>query len=233
MLKQYFYQYPWNHLLPKQFFLKDQSYQVYVKIEKFPDSLEKFNALRSLLFNFNKSFPEENVLQQATKSGRVFIFGLELAGKTTLIKQLKNEDITVIPPTINVAVTKALLQDLCLIIYDAPGQTNLKDLWVPYLKRDLDGLVFVMDVVHRMKYPAAKEVLFDIATNRNLLTVPLLILFNKKDLFQPNIDILIQDLELNKFHGRPIKWFLTSALNGDNVQEAFLWLAEEISKKKR
>ena len=203
----------------------------YIRTNMYPDSQDKFNALRNLVFNFEKSFPEENVMQTTfTKNVLLFVFGLEQAGKTTIIKTLRNEAVDEVLPTINVEVSNVALKDFCLILYDAPGQVKFKELWQPYLNMNLSGLVFVLDVVHRMKYETAKEILFEIATDRRLLDLPLLVLFNKTDLVEPNIDILVQSMELNKFVKRPIKWFITSGIQNKNIIEAFTWLAQEISR---
>ena len=92
-----------------------------------------------------------------------------------------------------------------------------------------DALVFVMDVVHRMRYNAAKNLLHEIANRPNLNDLPLLILFNKIDLIKPDITQLIKELEIKTIKGRPLKCFLTSAIQNIGVDESFEWLVQEIS----
>jgi len=119
----------------------------YIKTNTYPDSPDKFNALRNLVFNFEKSFPEENVMKKTfTKNVLLLVFGLEQVGKTTAIKILRKEATEDVLPTINVEVSNVTLKDLCLIIYDSPGQAKFRDLLAPYLNMELDGLVFVVDV---------------------------------------------------------------------------------------
>lgn len=201
-------------------------------IKKDEVSREKFDAIRNLVLKFGKSFPVENVLKKKnTQNAKIFVFGLDNAGKTTIINRLKQQKVQEVLPTLEVEISKTLFEEFCIIIYDAPGQEQFRGLWKPYLNMELDALVFVMDIVHRINYPPSKELLFEIASHRNVLHLPLLIIFNKIDLVQPNIDVLAQELDLSKFTNRPVKWFPTSAINNKNITEAFAWLVNEISKR--
>ena len=96
---------------------------------------------------------------------------------------------------------------MSLLTYDVPGQSKFKDLWKPYLK-DQDGLIFVLDVHDKLKFPDARALLHEIVGKPELSELPLLILFNKVDLGEPNVEDLVEAMGLKRLGKRPIKVFL-------------------------
>ena len=97
-------------------------------------------------------------------------------------------------------------------------------LWKPYLK-DQDGLIFVLDVHDKLKFPDARALLHEIAGKPELSELPLLIMFNKVDLGEPNIEDLVEAMGLKRLGKRPIKYFLTSGIKNKNVDEIFFhWI---------
>lgn len=190
---------------------------------------EKFNAVQSLFYTFFESFPEESVIE-GRRDAKIFVFGLSHAGKTTIIQSLQRNIASKTVPTTNVNISRILVNNLSIITYDAPGQTKLMGLWKNYLKKKHDGLVFVLDLVHRVKYNEAKEVLHKIALLDNLKDLPLLILLNKVDLVkEPNIEQIRKVLRTSELGQRPLKIFLTSGAQSKGVNEAFNWLGQELS----
>jgi len=192
-------------------------------------SQDKFNAVQSLFYTFFESFPEESVIE-GRRDAKIFVFGLSQAGKTTIIQSLQRNIASKTVPTTNVNISRILVNNLSIITYDAPGQTKLMDLWESYLKKKHDGLVFVLDLVHRTKYNDAKGVLHKIALLDNLKDLPLLILLNKVDLVdKPNVEQTRKALGVSELGTRPIKLFLTSGADSKGVNEAFNWLGQELS----
>lgn len=204
---------------------------LYLKSKKYEDYKDKFSELQKLFFNFSKSYPEDNLMFKKEQDLKIFIYGLDQAGKTALLNGLKRNLNFKTLPTTNVDISRINVKRISLITYDAPGQLRFHGLWEPYLKMKQDGLVFVMDVVHRMRYNAAKNLLHEIANRPNLKNLPLLILFNKIDLVKPDIEQLIDEMDIDIIQARPIKYFLTSAIQNIGIDEAFEWLVQEISNQ--
>jgi len=204
----------------KAFYVTSQVYQ------GDPDKLEE---IRTLLKTFNTSFPEERVIFEQ-KEAKVLIFGLSLAGKTTIIRTRRKSVSKTIFPTINVDISRILVNNVSLLTYDTPGQVKFKEIWKPYLKKQ-DGLIFVLDVSDKLKFPDARALLHEIVGISELSELPLLILFNKIDLEEPNINDLVDDMGLEKLGNMPMKFFLTSGINNINIDEAFNWLSLKIAER--
>ena len=184
------------------------------------DKLKQVQELFSLFFN---SIPEENITLKRSEA-KVFVYGLSNAGKTTIIKNLEKSITKNTIPTTNVEISRVLINNVSLLTYDAPGQELFRDLWKPYLKNQ-SGLVYVLDITDKERFIEARDVLHKIANSPEMSNLPLLILLNKVDLEHPNIEELTNQLELNKFEDRSVKYFLTSGLTNENIIKAFNWLA--------
>ncbi len=189
----------------------------------------KLEEIKKLLNTFYTSFPEEDVIFEQ-KEAKILIFGLSLAGKTTIIRTRRKSVSKTTFPTINVDISRILVNNISLLTYDIPGKYRAKDLWKPYLKNQ-DGLIFVLDVMDKIKFSFARELLHEIAGNPELSELPLLILFNKVDLKKQDINELEEAMGVKKLGKRPIKSFLTSAIKNINIDEAFNWLTLKIAER--
>ena len=189
---------------------------------------EKYDELVQLVNSFYTSFPEQEVIFEQ-KEAKILVFGLFLAGKTTIIRCRRKSVSKTIFPTISVDISRVLVNNVSLLTYDVPGQSKFKDLWKPYLK-DQDGLIFVLDVHDELKFPDARALLHEIAGKPELSELPLLIMFNKVDLGEPNIDDLVDAMGVNRLGKRPIKYFLTSGIKNKNIDEGFNWLSLKIAE---
>ena len=215
----------------KEFQKIENAYEgLYVRSNEIQGAKEKFNEIQKLFFTFFKSFPEESVLENR-RDAKIFVFGLSQAGKTTIIQKLHNiqkEAPTNTVPTTNVGISRIFVNNVSILTYDAPGQSKFMDLWTPYLENQ-DGLVFVLDVIHKSKYNEAREILQKIANLQKMKNLPLLILFNKVDIQKPNIKNLKKILGINELGERPIKCFKTSGYYEEGIIEAFTWLAQQLA----
>ena len=189
----------------------------------------KLEEIRLLLDMFNSSFPEEEVIFEQ-KEAKILIFGLTMAGKTTIIRTRRKSVSKTIFPTISVDISRILVNKVSLLTYDIPGKYKVKEIWKSYLKNQ-DGLIFVLDVTDTIKFSYARELLHEIAGKPELSELPLLILFNKIDLKNQDKNELEKIMGLEKLGNRPIKSFLTSAVKNINIDEAFNWLSLKISER--
>ncbi|MFX1373397.1 MAG: PAS domain S-box protein [Promethearchaeota archaeon] len=189
----------------------------------------KLEEIKTLFNTYYTSFPEEEVIFEQ-KEAKVLIFGLSLAGKTTIIRTRRKSVSKTTFPTINVDISRILVNNVSLLTYDIPGKYRVKQLWKPYLKNQ-DGLIFVLDVMDKIKFSFARELLHEIAGKPELSELPLLILFNKVDLKKQDLNELEEAMGVKKLGKRPIKSFLTSAIKNINIDEAFNWLTLKIAER--
>ncbi|MFW9783581.1 MAG: PAS domain S-box protein [Candidatus Heimdallarchaeota archaeon] len=201
----------------------------YVDSQVYQGDPEKLEEIKELLNTFNSSFPEEQVIFEQ-KEAKILLFGLSLAGKTTIIRTRRKSVSKTLFPTISVDISRFLVNNVSLLTYDTPGQTKFKEIWKPYLKGQ-DGLVFVLDITDKIKFPDARKLLHEIVAMPELSELPLLILFNKIDLEEPNINDLVEVMGLEKLGKTPLKYFLTSGVNNINIDEAFNWLSLKIAER--
>nr|MDO8085619.1 ADP-ribosylation factor-like protein [Candidatus Sigynarchaeum springense]MDO8116321.1 ADP-ribosylation factor-like protein [Candidatus Sigynarchaeota archaeon] len=210
--------------------IRDAYKAFYVGSAKYPGDSKKLDELKELFDALHHSLPAE-VNMFKPKERKIFVFGLTKAGKTTLLNAMQNRKAKQPHPTIFMDVSKALIPDsnVSAMIYDAPGQIKYREMWAPNITGS-DGLVFVVDVADKDRFPEAKGVLHDIAKRPETRSIPLLLLLNKVDLKKPKTKELVKVLELDGLNGRPMKYFETSAVTGEGVAEAFAWLGKELSK---
>jgi PAS domain S-box-containing protein/small GTP-binding protein len=189
----------------------------------------KLEEIRRLLNVFYISFPEEEVIFEQ-KEARVLIFGLSQSGKTTIIKTRRKSVSKTTFPTINVDISKIIVNNVSMLTYDIPGKYKAKEIWKPYLKNQ-DGLIFVLDVTDTIRFSYARELLHEIAGKPELSELPLLILFNKTDRKQSDLKVLEETMGIKNLGKRPLKSFLTSGIMNKNIDEAFNWLSLKIAER--
>lgn len=87
-------------------------------------------SLVELLKNYKKS----------AKEAKILVLGLDNAGKTTLLRQISNEQIDTIEPTKGFNV-KTLIQDnFKLNMWDLGGQKEIRQYWTYYFEK-VNGIV--------------------------------------------------------------------------------------------
>jgi small GTP-binding protein/PAS domain S-box-containing protein len=189
---------------------------------------EKLEEIRNLFFTFYQTYPKESIIYDR-KEAKILVFGLFKAGKTTIINLLKKNINPSVLPTTHIDISRISVKNLSLYVYDTPGQIKYKSLCEPYLKNQ-DGLIFVIDIADTENFDAAKEILHETALMPELEKIPLLILLNKIDLIKPNVEKLNKELEIKQLGDRILKTFPTCGLTGKNIDSAFEWFSEKISK---
>ncbi len=118
-------------------------------------------------------------------------------------------------------------------MWDIGGQDKIRPLYRHYFDKT-DGLLFVVDSSDQERLKEARDELFGIITNENMLSVPVVIIANKSDLptaVKPSE--LIQQLSLHSISRR--RWYIQSAcaITGDGIVEAMQQLAKMIKDNKK
>ena len=171
------------------------------------------------------------------KHVRIIMIGLNGAGKTSILYQLKLSDLVETIPTIGFNVEEIRYKSLNISIWDMGGnniiyENEVRKLWRHYYL-EADGIIFVVDSTDKERFEQAKQALSLLIFDEELKGVPLLVYANKQDLNEavyPNE--LFEYLNLKNIKNN--KWLLqgTSALNGNGIKEGFDWLGKELLKTK-
>lgn len=157
--------------------------------------------------------------------------GLDCAGKTTILYQLKVGHVLATVPTIGFNIEILEYENISFIVWDVGGQETIRRLWKHYFE-NTRGIIFVVDSNDRDRIAEAKEELHNILKESELSNAALLIFANKQDL--PNamrpVD-LANELYLHNAYNR--HWHIqpSSGLKGNGLVEGLDWLAKEINKK--
>lgn len=186
------------------------------------------------------------------------VLGLDNAGKTTLLEQIKalynsnHEPNLNTVPTVGQNVSLIDLGDLYLRIWDVGGQHSLRGLWQEYYS-SCHGIVFVIDStdvgdaeLDRLPGRAESEeqigrlaecklVLEDVLQNEMTEGVPLLVLANKQDAEDCVEVVRIKEGFVRKVvegdkggSVRDSRVLPLSALTGTGVKEAVEWLCSRV-----
>ena len=166
------------------------------------------------------------------KDVRILMVGLDAAGKTTILYQLKMGETVKTIPTIGFNVETLDYKGLNFTVWDVRGQDKIRVLWKHYYQ-NTDGLIFVVDSNDRDRIDDAAEELKKMLAEEELKDCCVLIMANKQDLngaLAPNE--VTEKLGMGQLKGR--QWLVqgTCATNGQGLKEGLDWMAGVLLKKK-
>ena len=165
------------------------------------------------------------------KEVRMLMVGLDAAGKTTILYQLKMNETVKTIPTIGFNVETLDYKGLNFTVWDVGGQDKIRVLWKHYYQ-NTDGLIFVVDSNDKDRVEDAAEELKKMLAEEELKDCVVLVMANKQDLkdaMTPN-DVT-EKLGLSQLKGR--QWLVqgTSATTGQGLKEGLDWMAGVLLKK--
>ena len=168
-----------------------------------------------------------------SKDVRMLMVGLDAAGKTTILYQLKMGETVKTIPTIGFNVETLKYKKLNLTVWDVGGQDKIRVLWKHYYQ-NTDGLIFVVDSNDRDRIEDAAEELKRMLNEEELKDTVVLVMANKQDLngaMSPNE--ITEKLGLSQLKGR--QWLVqgTSATTGQGLNEGMDWLVGALSNNKK
>jgi len=170
----------------------------------------------------------------------VLILGLDHAGKTTLLEQMKSvyNGIDPLPPeqvmpTVGLNIGRVDVNNVKLIFQDLGGQLGIRSIWDKYFV-ETHGLIFVVDSADPSRFSESKTEMDALLRHQGLEDVPFLMFMNKQDLPQAQPRDIIQTFfNINDIEtGRDFKLQSLTALTGDGIQDGIVWLVETLKKNK-
>ena len=151
---------------------------------------------------------------------KIFLFGLDEAGKTSLSNYIKTEKVTDPRPTLGISINKWVLESVEFQTWDVPGQINLRHLWpTSFLRARI--LLFVLDTANSARFDEAKKELDKILANYETHGIPLVFCFHKMDLpeSKENINKARAIFKLPLILDRPVIPFQTSIKGGEGIED--------------
>jgi len=168
---------------------------------------------------------------------KAVMVGLDAAGKTTILYQLKSGEVVTTIPTIGMNVETVESSRMNTIVnftaWDVGGRDKIRPLWRHYYKM-VNSIVFVVDSNDRDEYrlEEAQDELQKMLSEDDLQGMPLLVFANKQDL--PNamsVDEVVNELQLNRIRGRQWHVQASCARTGDGLKEGLDWLSNTLKNK--
>merc|ERR1712232_1125051 len=164
---------------------------------------------------------------------RIVMVGLDAAGKTTVLYNLKLGEVLTTTPTIGFNVEEVEYKNISFQVWDIGGQDRIHKLWRHYYSGS-HGAIFVIDSRDRDRIEDAREELAKMLAEEEMRETTLLVLANKQDLPNAMSPTDVADkLGLHSMRGR--QWFVQSACanTGTGLFEGLDWLAKALTSKRQ
>ena len=161
------------------------------------------------------------------KDAKVLMLGLDAAGKTTILYQLKLGLPVETIPTMGFVYESIQHKNFKLNVWDVAGQDSLRSLWKHYYQ-NTKAIIFVVDSSDRKRIGLAKDELHKIMSDEELKDACLLVLSNKMDLQIMTVEEVSGLIEFEKIKSAKKKILGVCGLKGEGLTQALNWLVSSI-----
>lgn len=163
-------------------------------------------------------------LSSKKKEIRVLMLGLDNAGKTTILYNLKLGKAEETVPTVGFNVETIRYKKLVMNCWDVGGQERIRALWRHYFS-GTDALIYVIDSADTDRFEASRRELYKVISDKELKGCLLAVLANKQDLpgAMSSADV-IAGLQLNELDGHQWCVIPTVATKGTGLTEVLSWV---------
>ena len=169
----------------------------------------------------------------AVKEGRILLLGLDNAGKTTILKQLSDEEVNNVMPTQGFNVKTIEQKGLKLTVWDIGGQKSIRPYWRHYFEK-ADVLIYVIDSADWKRIEETGAELDQLLDEEKLAGVPLLVFANKQDLVNAAPPSQVAEkMQLISVRDRPWHIQPSSAKTGAGLQDGMEWLKKALQQMKK
>jgi GTP-binding protein SAR1 len=189
----------------------------------------------SFIWNWFKS--ALNYIGLANKDATILFLGLDNAGKTTLLRMLRDNKVEVNEPTRHACSEELVMGGVKFSTYDLGGHFAARRIWKDYFVK-VDGIVFLVDAADGDRFIESCKELNALLQSNELKDTPFLILGNKVDKKSAVSEAQLREaLGLKITTGkkgapangqRPIELFMCSVIKRAGFADGFKWLANYI-----
>ena len=170
------------------------------------------------------------------KSGSIIFLGLDNAGKTTLLRRLKDDRMVQMNPTVHAHVEQLTLGQVQITAIDIGGHKNVRKTWRNYFPT-INAIIYMIDAADLDRFQESKKELDYILSTEEIKDIPIAILGNKTDKQtavteeQLRIEFGLATKttwgieNIKEIDGRPIDVFMCSVTKKVGYAEAFQWIS--------
>ncbi len=171
----------------------------------FEDEIEIENFLITLFIDIRRYGDEilqkshEIAFQSSDIFTKVFLFGIDDVGKTSLLRRLKTGQFSdnFYAPTKKFNIEYIQEDDGQLAFWDMPGNLILRKNWLHGIQES-NILIYMIDIANQISFKESKEEFWNIANREEVKEIPIIIIANKVDLLNHNHHIDKDQLKRTK-----------------------------------
>ena len=173
----------------------------------------------------------------------VLIIGLDNAGKTTFLEQVKRDFATKpykgipfekISPTVGMNIGNVDMKSDIIVLWDLGGQEEIQSLWNKYYT-ECHGIIYMIDSSDIQRLEESYKSFDDMIGCSELDTAPLLVLANKQDkpgAIQADSIKEIFNKSVTKIGKRDCMLHEISALTGNGISEGLHWMLQCVRRNR-
>jgi len=158
-------------------------------------------------------------VNKAIPPKKIFIFGLDNAGKTSIVNAIKK-----IPnpgnmkPSLSFEIDKLNIRGNEFILWVAPGQLDYRKIWEKGFENS-SLLLFLIDTIDTKRYNEALNELNKVLEYNEITNVPLIICYHKLDIPEAKKDLplALATFSPDVFDDRPIYQIETTIFNPESI----------------
>ncbi len=160
------------------------------------------------------------------KSAKILFLGLDNAGKTTLLRRMKDNIVGVYEPTFHPNYDTLVVGSVQFHTFDLGGHESSRQLWRNYWE-DIDGIVFLVDAVDSQRFEEAKKELHNLVREEKIAETPILVLGNKIDKPKAVSEPVLRT-QLSFPQKTNIELFMCSIVLDIGYKKGFEWLGKKV-----
>lgn len=167
------------------------------------------------------------------KEYKILVLGLDNAGKTTFLYQLKLGEVIDSIPTVGFNVENVEYRNVRFTAWDVGGQKKIRSLWRHYY-HGADGLIFVVDSADMCdeRVADAKDELHGMLSEPELEGVKVVVMANKQDQARSATPSKVAD-HLNLHSLKKHEWYVQGccATTGEGVHDGLDWMVDALKRR--
>ncbi|KAG5465212.1 hypothetical protein GH5_00673 [Leishmania sp. Ghana 2012 LV757] len=169
-------------------------------------------------------------IRPTSRPAGILIVGLDNAGKTSILRQLSDEDVSHVASTQGFQIKKLITGGMKLNVWDMGGQRAARYYWRQYFE-EADVIIYVVDAADPRRILEARRELEHLLEEEKVAGVPMLIFANKQDLLGAlSVEELTVALNLTDLRDR--RWYIQacSAKTGEGLDKGINWAVKQVKK---
>ncbi|KAG5490785.1 hypothetical protein JKF63_00907 [Porcisia hertigi] len=169
-------------------------------------------------------------IRPSSNPAGILILGLDNAGKTSILRQLCDEDVSQVVSTQGFQIKKLIISGVKLNVWDMGGQRAARYYWRQYFK-EVDVIIYVVDAADHQRILEARLGLQHLLEEEKVAGVPILIFANKQD-FLGALSVEEVTVALNLTDLRDRRWHIQgcSAKTSEGLDEGISWAVKQVKK---